>query len=200
MKYFNKILLASILIVSVCPTSFAMKFYDYTLVGQPDHPIKHTHPLDDLKDNLKELVVELIDATNQGNAKIVQRLVTTLECKGIPRGKPANLRVKDQENSYHGWTLLQIAAEKGHADVVHVLIVSGANINAKVNNSNSGYHGWTALHIAAWQFKKGKSQVHAQIVRTLMDAGTNIYAKIDNPSSEHHELTAFALLCPFLCP
>lgn len=212
MKCFNKILLSSVIAVSAYSSSFAMTSDSSATISDspkmtPDEnkpayptcqPAKATHDVE-LEKKLAEFKIFigiLITATNQGNAEIVQRLVTTLECTGISTGKPANLRVIDQEYGYNGWTLLQIAADQGHEEVVCILIRAGADPNAKVTDSDSYHHGWTALHIAAWRYRVFNSQKHANILKILCGAGANIYAKIDNPASEFHDWTAFAISCP----
>ena len=69
MKYFNKILLSSILIFSTHRTSFAMKSHE-------NKPIQQAYRHKDMgakRKLLKVLIDTLITATNQGNSEKIGR-------------------------------------------------------------------------------------------------------------------------------
>ena len=72
----------------------------------------------------------------------------------------ADVNAKDQ----NGRTLLQIAALKGHKEVVELLIAQGADVNAKT------YSGWTPLVVAA-------ARGHKEVVELLIAKNANVNAK-----------------------
>ena len=71
----------------------------------------------------------------------------------------ADVNAKDQ----NGRTLLQLAALKGHKEVVELLIAEGADVNAKTNS------GWTPLAVAA---VRGQ-----EVVELLIAKNANVNAK-----------------------
>ena len=73
---------------------------------------------------------EIYDAVVQGNLGKVKNLLAN---------KPELVNIKDSEWK---WTPLFWAAQKGHKDVVELLIAKGADVNAK------GEYGNTPLHRA----------------------------------------------------
>jgi ankyrin repeat protein len=62
------------------------------------------------------------------------------------------------------WTLLHVAALKGHFEVVQLLIENGVNLHAKNDN------GWDSLYIAA-------SNGHLEVVQLLIEKGLDLEAK-----------------------
>ncbi len=71
---------------------------------------------------------------------------------------PATLYVRDQP---YAWTLLHHAAQRGHLDVVSLLIGRGFDVNTLENGDHT-----TALHWAA-------AAGHVEVVRRLLDAGVD---------------------------
>ena len=68
---------------------------------------------------------------------------------------------------HDGFNFLMWASEKGHVEIIDLIIKSGADINAETIS------GYTALMYAS-----GNGQIGA--VKTLIDNGSNIYAKSKN--------------------
>ncbi|KAK3913362.1 Ankyrin repeat domain-containing protein 50 [Frankliniella fusca] len=88
----------------------------------------------------------------------------------------------------HGQTPLNLAARHGHADVVEVLLVGGAQVD------HADRDGWTALRAAAWGG-------HRQVVDLLLEAGAAVdYADTDQRTALRaaawggHEEIVLALL------
>ena len=75
--------------------------------------------------------------------------------------KGADLNAKDES----GYTPLYGAVEKGHKEVVELLIAAGADVNVK-----DGEWGETPLHLAA---DKG----HKEVAELLITAGADVNAK-----------------------
>ncbi len=81
----------------------------------------------------------IFEAVRSGDLEKIKRLV-----------KKENVNLKD----FEGASLLHVAAEFSHTEVVRFLIDSGADVNAKNLN------GWTPLHLAARNgWLPGDSQV-----------------------------------------
>ena len=105
---------------------------------------------------------ELENAVYAGHTELVEallkkegRLNKKFKCSGFPRGTDHK-----GETSCHDYvTLLILAAWKGHADVVRVLIRAGANIHTK---SRGGY---TVMDAA-----RGKMDT----IKVLLDAGMSV--------------------------
>ena len=93
----------------------------------------------------------LHQAVQAGDLDLVNHLITV---------HMADVNVKDR----HGEALLYIAADRGHASVVSVLIAAGADVNAKNNT------GKTPLHEAA-------ADSHISVVSVLIAAGADVNAK-----------------------
>ena len=66
--------------------------------------------------------------------------------------------VDDVNEDYYGWTPLHLASNKGHAEVVRLLVLANANVSKKDAN------GWTALHKASY----GN---HLEVVKILYSKG-----------------------------
>eukprot|EP00968_Pinguiococcus_pyrenoidosus_P012483 scaffold1096_cov171-Pinguiococcus_pyrenoidosus.AAC.4 len=96
----------------------------------------------------------LHDAAERGDVEEVMRLV----------GEGAD---KESQEEIDGTTPLLAAVEKGHLEVVQVLLVCGANKEAANNK------GWTPLNAAA---QKGQLEV----VQALLDRGANMDAANNN--------------------
>ena len=70
----------------------------------------------------------------------------------------------------NGATVLHLAAENGHADVVKILVDEGADVAAAYRQSGGSMSGSTALH---WAARLG----HEGVVTILLDAGADVDAK-----------------------
>ena len=77
--------------------------------------------------------------------------------------KGADINAKDE----FGYTLLYLAASRGHKEIVKLLIAAGADVNAKSED------GWTPLHNATGQGYK-------EIVELLIAKGADVNAKDDD--------------------
>jgi len=64
----------------------------------------------------------------------------------------------------YGETALMFAAEKGHTEIVQLLLQKGADVNAKTNSDR------TALMLAA-------AKAHTEIVQLLLKNGADVNAK-----------------------
>src|SRR5262249_37459541 len=93
-----------------------------------------------------EVKEEFLAAARKGDAKTVETL--------LAKGVEVNTKTE------YGVTALMYAADKGHLDVVKVLLKHKADVNAKDN-----FYGATAL---TWAAYRG----HAKIVQSLLEAGT----------------------------
>jgi hypothetical protein len=100
---------------------------------------------------LGKFYLSLHDAAKAGDVEAVRSWLA----------KVADKEAKDKD----GATPLHVAAMKGHASVVEMLVQAGADMDAR-----EGAHGLTTLHIAA-------SQGHASVVEVLIQAGANKEAK-----------------------
>ena len=89
---------------------------------------------------------QLIEACIDGNLAEVNRLIKD----------GANPNAKDE----HGYTVLRLAAEKGHAEIAKNLLLAWANPNSVDNN------GVTALMEAA-------VSGHSEVVKVLLSKGAN---------------------------
>ena len=74
---------------------------------------------------------QLLDAASIGNTSVVQRLIS----------RRADVNIRDERNL--GVTPLFLAAEKGHQEVVRLLLTKKANVNVVATD------GYTPLLIAA---------------------------------------------------
>jgi len=83
---------------------------------------------------------------------------------------PSKLTVRDPP---YGWTLLHLAAQRGHLDIVNLLLDRGFDVNTLENGDQT-----TALHWAA-------AAGHVEVVRRLLDAGVDPIGHGDD-----HELEA----------
>ena len=83
---------------------------------------------------------------------------------------PSKLTVRDPP---YGWTLLHLAAQRGHLDIVNLLLDRGLDVNTLEDGDHT-----TALHWAA-------AAGHAGVVRRLLDAGVDPIGHGDD-----HELAA----------
>ncbi|PNH09548.1 Ankyrin repeat domain-containing protein [Tetrabaena socialis] len=97
----------------------------------------------------------LLTAAKEGRLREVQTLLSD----------PANVNSNVQDEN--GWTALHCASEKGHKEMVEVLLRAGADVAAKSTN------GWTALHLAS---QKG----HTEAVKVLLRAGADVAVKSNN--------------------
>jgi ankyrin repeat protein len=69
----------------------------------------------------------------------------------------------NQQNS-DGWTLLHVAANEGHVDLIELFVEYGANIDARARNFR------TPLHMACLRGNLG-------IIQSVLMAGADINAK-----------------------
>lgn len=104
---------------------------------------------------------ELFEAARNGNAAAIAAALDL---------DPSQLYVRDQP---YAWTLLHYAAQRGHLEIVNLLLDRGLD----VNTLESGDH-TTALHWAA-------AAGHVEVVRRLLDAGVDPIGHGDD-----HELAA----------
>jgi uncharacterized protein len=100
-----------------------------------------------------------------------QRLIASAKAGGaarveglLKRGADVNAREKNGQLTQMRFTALMWAADKGHGDVVELLIAAKADVNAE----DSGKR--TALMMAA-------SRGYMEIARRLVEAGGDIHAK-----------------------
>ena len=132
------------------------------------------------------LNMEIIKAVEVGNEASVQKLQN--------EGADVNARAIGE---YRNKTLLHIAAEKGHENVVSLLLARGANVNDKDKPlgdaaihiaAESGYANIVSLLLAhnVSVESKGYDQTplhdaasngHVNVVSLLLDKGANIFAK-----------------------
>ncbi|MGL9757811.1 MAG: ankyrin repeat domain-containing protein [Wolbachia sp.] len=118
--------------------------------------------------SLKEVLSTINNKKDLNKDNIIEEIKTELEKQdrllysGWKMGK-FDVNYVFSPYFYIEYTLLTIAAEYGHVDIVKVLLEKGANVNEK------DFHGCTALHFAA---KYG----HVDIVEVLLKEG----AKVDS--------------------
>lgn len=93
--------------------------------------------------------------------------------RGLLANDPSLARASNPEGRYPGWTGLHTAAQRGHVDVVRLLVERGADPNAREGGDNT-----YALHWAA-------ANRNLEIVRALLDAGGDAHGVGDV-----HELDA----------
>lgn len=91
--------------------------------------------------------------------------------------------VANSDSPYGGWTGLHTAAQRGHIDVVQLLLQYGANPNAREAGDNT-----TPLHWAPTREK-------LEIVRLLLDAGSDV-----NGFGDVHELDVIGWATVFHAP
>jgi uncharacterized protein len=103
---------------------------------------------------------KLTKAAYKGNADEVEQL--------LKNGVNPNQRQM-------GITALMTACNRGHVDVVRILLDKGADVNAK------DWEGWTALMAAsagaAHDNNQNKEERCLEIVKLLMDRGANVNQK-----------------------
>jgi len=99
-----------------------------------------------------EEYLELSDALGTGNAKVVQRYVD------------ANPKLVNEK--FFAWEPLQMAAAKGHLDIVKYLIAKGADKNYVHPASQN-----TAFHMAAFSG-------NAALVKYLAEVGVDVNLKL----------------------
>jgi len=118
----------------------------------------------------------LTDAASQGDISKLQRLLAQ---KNV-------VDTKDQ----NGWTALMTAAQKGHLEVVKLLLDQRANVNAKAwLDKGSHAHAKTNADVTALMIAAENGQAeaaklllaaekgHDQVVKALLDKGAAIEAK-----------------------
>uniref|UniRef100_A0A1X7T7J8 Death domain-containing protein n=1 Tax=Amphimedon queenslandica TaxID=400682 RepID=A0A1X7T7J8_AMPQE len=76
----------------------------------------------------------------------------------------------DQHTNEEGRTALMLACERGHEDIVHSLLSTGANVNIQDNK------GWTALMMAGMYG-------HNLIINMLLQANANLHLKASDGSN-----------------
>lgn len=99
-----------------------------------------------------------------------------------------------RDGKFHGWTALHLAADRGHADVVELLLYYGAAVDSRESSSNA-----TALHIAA---NNGRRKVCEMLIRkgadlqakSSMDITPPMLAKASGWLSGRHAATGRLLV------
>ena len=111
---------------------------------------------------LDELTVDgqLFAAAEQGNADAVAALLDA---------HPDRIGVRKPP---YAWTLLHVAAHKGHLDVVNLLLARGLDVNVRERGDNT-----YAMHWAA-------AAGHVDVVRRLIDAGGDVIGAGDDHGLE----------------
>ena len=71
-----------------------------------------------------------------------------------------------------GWTLLHMASQHGHFDIVHLLIDHGADVNTKMGHL-------AALHLAS-------HDGYFDIVKALLERGANVHTFMNGPKQDEH--------------
>jgi len=108
---------------------------------------KITHPIWLMVVLLVAMLIPLNGYTADINAELVKAVLKgdTAAMKGL-LAQGADIRTKDR---IYGRTLLHLAVERNHRDMVELLIANGADVNAK-----DEVNGWTPLHQAAQRDNK----------------------------------------------
>jgi ankyrin repeat protein len=115
-----------------------------------------------LKAHIETLTIDgqLVAAAERGDAEKLGALLDT---------HPEKLGVRKPP---YGWTLLHVAAQKGHLAVVDLLLHRGLDPNTRERGDNTN-----ALHWAA-------AVGHVEVVRRLVDAGTDVIGAGDDHQLE----------------
>ena len=106
---------------------------------------------------------QLLGACYRGEAQQVSRLIAA--------GADVNARHdhdKGPEFGLSGYTVLHLAAERGHVDVVHELIKGGAEIDARRNDRHT-----PLLAVVTADYQPGQEE----IVAALLAAGADVNAR-----------------------
>ncbi|GAB1393381.1 ankyrin repeat domain-containing protein [Rhodocyclaceae bacterium] len=115
-----------------------------------------------VRGNNLELVRFLLD--NRANPQRKNRYGDTALMIAALQGRTEIVRLMVERKidlNHDGWNPLHYAAFEGHADIISILLASGADINLKAPNA------YTALMLAA---KRG----HLEAVRTLVGANADL--------------------------
>ena len=83
--------------------------------------------------------------------------------RGLLADDPGLSRATDPASHYPGWTGLHVAAQRGHADAVRLLLDRGADPNVREGGDNTYPLHWAAAH------------EHFDVVRALVDAGGDVH-------------------------
>src|SRR5689334_9408981 len=103
---------------------------------------------------------QLFDFAEHGDAASLGRLLDA---------QPEKLRVTKPP---YGWSLLHVAAHKGRADVVELLLARGLDVNTRERGDNTYPIHWAA------------AAGHGDVVRQLIDAGADVVGAGDDHALE----------------
>jgi ankyrin repeat protein len=117
----------------------------------------------------------LINAAENGHVEVVRTLLAAKADPNFPivpkvfrSGLPLPGWGSSSVRPNPGWTPLMFAASKGHADVVKLLLQSGANVDSQGEpNPSQGFNNATPLMLAC-------EAGHAEIAKMLLDAGAEM--------------------------
>ena len=99
-------------------------------------------------------VAGFFEACEKGDIDIVRSLLAR---------DPGLVRAENSDAQYRGWTGLHTAAQRGHLEIVRLLLQHGADPNAREAGDNT-----YPLHWAA-------ARKNVEIVRALLDAGGDVH-------------------------
>lgn len=92
----------------------------------------------------------------------------------------AGMSPNSRQSGFSKNTILQVAAKKGHEEIVKLLISKGADVNGKDK------YGFTALMDAVLEG-------NAEIVKALLNKGADVNAKVTDGAFRNHDPMDFAL-------
>ena len=113
---------------------------------------------EELEERQKKNLAVFFAACAEGRTEIVRDMVAN---------DPGLVRVENPAAQHRGWTGLHSAAQRGHVELVRLLLEADGNVNAREAGDNT-----YALHWAA-------AQGNVECVRALLDAGGDVQGRGD---------------------
>jgi ankyrin repeat protein len=113
---------------------------------------------EELEERQRKDLTVFFEACAEGRAEFVRDMVAN---------EPGLARAENPSAQHLGWTGLHSAAQRGHVELVRLLLEAGANANAREAGDNT-----YALHWAA-------AQGHVECVRALLEAGGDVHGHGD---------------------